>query len=163
MSPANNLAGKLFVCVAAGALGVVAIAGLRGASPRAPEPKLAMSVKPSIVASNDELPHADLHLASQQAAFAMSHLGAMRDEAELEAREPARPALDAKARAAAARPAGRPAATVVTPPLPPVPQQAAQPERKPTTVFGVTVPSPGKLVERVSSLGESLTSLVRWR
>jgi hypothetical protein len=122
--------------------------------------------------------HGDAQLAARQAAFAMSHLGAMRDEADLTAREPERGTPETKPHTLAAlprpTPVVRPAAPAQSVPaivafVPPVAQagQAVAPAaatgRKPTTVFGVALPSPGKLVDRVTSLGESLTSLVRWR
>ena len=94
----GNVPGKLFLAAAAVAL-LAAFAGLRDPA-RAPAPVVQASV-----ASVPEAPQSDAHLASKQAAFAISHLGAMRDDAEIEAREPPRqPDADQKPRPAAAAP-----------------------------------------------------------
>ncbi|MDB5545276.1 MAG: hypothetical protein JWO64_2425 [Hyphomicrobiales bacterium] len=170
MSPATmtpfigNVRGKLFLAAAA-LIAVAAFVGLRDASaPPAPVVQAsAMADSPGA-----DTPHPDTHLASLQSAFAMSHVGALRDEADIVGKEPA-----PKARAAAApRPqaaprANAPVAQAPLPPAIPAPQAAepAPPESKPSSLFGFVpaLPSPGKWVERVASIGDSITSFVRGR
>ena len=161
--------GQLTLSVAATLIATGLIAGLRSTPAPTPEP-----VAPP-VASAAEQPHPDVHLASMQEAFAMSHLGAMRDEANADAHEPARrPAQDQKPRAAAAArpaPASKPAAPVVIaaqlPPVSPATAQpaAAEPAAKESSFFGFVpkLPSPGKLVDKVAALGDKITSLAPWR
>lgn len=158
----GNVRGRLFLSAAA-LIAVAAFVGLRDAStPPAPVTQAALSP----VSPGADDPHPDTHLASLQSAFAMSHVGALRDDADLEDKQPA-----PKARAAAPRPAaprvGAPVAQApLPPPLPAQPAAApAQPESKPPGFFSFVpaLPSPGKLVERVSSIGDSITSFVRGR
>jgi hypothetical protein len=160
--------GQLTLSVAATLIATGLIAGLRSAPSPTTEP-----AAPQVASSEPAPPHPDLHLASMQEAFAMSHLGAMREEASAESREPARhPAQEQKPRAAAARPATAsklPAPMVISAPLPPVnpaqPAVAEQAEKPSSSLFGFVpkLPSPGKLVDKVASLGEKITSLAPWR
>lgn len=155
----------LFMVAAVPIVGVSLYAGFRPA-PVAPPPAV-------VVAADPDAPPADVQLASLQAAFAMSHLGALRDDVEAEPKRAPRTAE--KPRAAAPRSAGgvRPATQVsavttapLPPPLPlaPAPQQSKPPPSEPgPSIFGVSLPSPGKWVDGVASLGDSITSLVRWR
>jgi hypothetical protein len=157
----GNVRGKLLLSAAA-LIAVAAFVGLRDTSV-APAPVTQASAPQAA-----DVAPADLHLASLQSAFAMSHVGTLRDDADVEPKPEA-----PKARAAAPRPAvALRASTQITqaplpPPIPAPPQIAdpAQPETKPTTLFGFVpaLPSPGKLKEHVASIGDSITSLVRWR
>ena len=71
---------------------------------------------------------ADLHLASLQSAFAMSHVGSLREDAEIEAEQEA-----PKARAAAPRAPVAPRASTQAPlpPVIPAPPQVARSPRRP--------------------------------
>jgi hypothetical protein len=164
IAPSNGRGrGKLFLSAAA-LIAVAAFVGLRDTSV-APGPV----TQATAVSPGADLAPSDTHLASLQSAFAMSHVGALRDEADVEEKP------TPKARAAAPRPPVAPRAVALAPvaqtPLPPVipapPQvtEPVQPESKPSSLFGFvpSLPSPGKLVERVSSISDSITSFVRWR
>jgi len=162
----GKVQGKLFLSAAA-LIAVTAFAGLRQPSV-APAPVTQAATE----AANADMAPSDAQLASLQSAFAISHVGALRDDADVEDKQPG-----PKPRAAAQRPPVAPRASspatspVAQAPLPPVipapPQvaEAAPPESKPSSLFGFvpTLPSPGKLVERVASIGDSITSFVRWR
>ena len=136
------------------------IAGFRGA----PEPTSGAAPQ---AAATDEQP-TDVHLASLQEAFAISHLGPVRDEMENEAREPARRSALEKPRVAAK--ATRSPAVISAPLPPPAPASAQQPaaaeqESKPSGLlaFVPKLPSPGDIVDGAASLGDKIASLVRWR
>ncbi len=155
--------GKLFLSAAV-LIAVAAFVGLRDTSVT-PAPV----TRATAVSLDADVAPSDTHLASLQSAFAMSHVGALRGDADVEAQP------TPKARATAPRPVVAPRAVALAPvaqaPLPPVipapPQvtETVQPESKPSSLFGFvpSLPSPGKLVERVASIGDSITSFVRWR
>jgi hypothetical protein len=148
------------VAVGVAVIAFSVVAGRRDAP--APAPAVAKIDAPG------EQPHADLKLASLQEAFAISHLGALRDEAEA-VDAPARPAsADQKPRGAGPKPGAKPVATTPLPPVIPAPGQQpsqARPQSAPTSLFGFMpkLPSPGKIVDQVASLGDKITSLVRGR
>jgi hypothetical protein len=154
----GNVRGKLFLSAAA-LIAVAAFVGLRETTV-APAPVTQVTAP-----QGADVAPADLHLASLQSAFAMSHVGSLREDAEIEAKQEA-----PKARAAAPRAPVAPRASTQAPlppviPAPPQVAEPAPPESKPSSLFGFVpaLPSPGKLAERVASIGDSLTSLVRWR
>lgn len=182
MSPARvapiigKVRGKLFLAAA----GLAALAVYVGLSDSpAPGAPVTQASAPPV----REAPQSDADLASRQAAFAISHLGTLRDDADVDPKEPPRqPSVDQKPRPAAAappRPAAPPAprantqaAAPQTVPLPPPAPAAAPPAQqaaesakaeKKSSLFGFVpdLPSPSRLIERVSALGDSITSLVR--
>ena len=157
--------GQLVLSVATTLIATALIAGFRmWPTPEAASPAPQAAAAPVA-------PHQDLHLASMQEAFAISHLGSIRDEAEVEGHEPARKsAQDAKPRAAGAKPIGKPVAAAPLPPaIPqPAPDAAAAPaptapQKSSLLSYVPKLPSPAKLVDKVASLGDSIVSLVRWR